>query len=448
MVFILCSILWRTPYPLSEGVALLEDVADPASFRFLEPTTAYYRPLFYLSLFTAWHASPSLDAFLATVKMFHIVPVTALVALFIAHLRPARPADAAAVLVALAVLLGSPGFLDNLEIPLAYTIVGMPCMLAVWFLLERGSRAWRGATILVLTLVAIGFKEQGLVVISVVAAAWWMGAPGVRRGTVAALVAIAVAYVALRMGRGAAWAAFEQDVGLGFRLLSARDATNRFGPFPIGIYAYNGMSTIANVLFAEPTSGVFSITHAVIRGTAAPWQILYVASSIVMTALIGWWGIRAVRQSAGRGWTPEARVAGALVVALAASGALSFNYSRDRLGGMALVFYALASFWAVRTAIGRIGQTPGAARLAAAIGLVLLACAWAVRTVHTLEYSRRQSARTQGEWLADVPERREEFARRPVYLGIMEDLIPQGTAAGIALPSDYPECVFRILGPF
>lgn len=448
ILFILSSILWHTPYPLSEGVALLEDVADPASFRFLEPTTAYYRPLFYLSLFTAWHAAPSLDAFLATVKLFHIVPVTALAVLFIVHLRPARPADAAAALVALAVLVGSPGFLDNLEIPLTYTIVGMPCALAVWIVLERQARWWHGPAIVALTVLAVGFKEQGLVLVPVVVVAWAMGAPGVRRGTVAGLVAIAAGYVALRLGKGAHWAPFEQDVGLGFTLLSAREAGDRFGSFPALIYAYNGMSTIGNVLFAEPTSGIFRITHAVVLGKAAPWQLLYVASSIGTTALIAWWGIRAFRQSIGRGWTPEARVVGALVAALAASAALSFNYSRDRLGGMALVFYALASFWSLRAAIDRLRDAPGVARMAAALGLVLLAGAWQVRAVHTLEYSRLQSARTQGEWLADVPERREEFARRPVYLRIMEDLIPQGTAAGIARRSNYPECVLRILGPF
>ena len=37
-----------------------------------------------------------------------------------------------------------------------------------------------------------------------------------------------------------------------------------------------------------------------------------------------------------------------MLVALAACGALSFDYSRDRLGGMAVPFYALAAYFALR----------------------------------------------------------------------------------------------------
>jgi len=39
---VLASILWQTPYPLSEGVALLEDVSDASSFGFLLPLRTYY----------------------------------------------------------------------------------------------------------------------------------------------------------------------------------------------------------------------------------------------------------------------------------------------------------------------------------------------------------------------------------------------------------------------
>lgn len=448
VVVTLCAILWRTPYPLSEGVALLEDVSDPTSLRFLNPAVTYYRPLFHLSLFTAWHASPSLDAFLALVRLYHIVPVAMLVVLLIAYLRPARATEAAAATLAVAVLLGSPGLKDNLEIPLTYTIVGMAVVLGLWMLLERAARPWHGPAIIGLTLVAIGFKEQGLVLVPVIVLAWWMGSPGLGRWTALTVAAIAVAYVALRLGQGDGFATFEQDIGFGFTQLPTGAATERFGEFPIWIYAYNGASTVANVLFAEPTSGVFRITREMLFGEPAPWHFIYLASSVATTALIAWWAIGEIRRSLATGWTREGRVAGAFIVALAASGALSFNYSRDRLGGMAVVFYALATFFAVRAFIERPAHLTRRTGAVACTLLVLLAFAWQLRTIHTLERLRRLSANGQREWITDLRERRVEWAGRPVVIDLLEQLRTPGTSQGLARQTLYPEWVFKILGPF
>src|SRR6185503_21234407 len=98
-------------------------------------------------------------------------------------------------------LVGSPGFLDNLEIPLTYTIVGMAALMGVWILSERTQRWWHAPAIVALTILAIGFKEQGLVIVPIILVAWWTRAPGVRRGTAAAVAVIAVIYVALRLAQ-------------------------------------------------------------------------------------------------------------------------------------------------------------------------------------------------------------------------------------------------------
>lgn len=447
-LIVLCVILWHTPYPLSEGVALLEDVASPSSLGFLLPNRTYYRPLFHLTLFTTWHTAGSLDTFLGAIKLLHIVPVTALVVLFIWSVRPKTPTDAAAATVAVAVLVGSPGFLDNLEIPLTYTIVGMPALLAAWMLSERTNRWWHAPAIITLTILAIGFKEQGLVIVPVVLAAWWTGAPGARRGTAAVVLVIATAYVALRLGQSSRWAPFEQDIGYGFTMLSARDAAARFGPFPIRIYAYNAASTVANVLFAEPTAGAFRMTRDISQGEAEPWQILYLASSVGLTSLIAWWGIGALRSVAVPRWSRESRTLVAMLVALATSGALSFNYSRDRLGGMALVFYAVAAFFAVRAAVARTAHASPARCVSAVAALLLLAGAWQIRAIHTLEYERKRAVNSRNEWITDLHQRRVEAAGQPVYLRIMEDLVPQGTAPQTVRPTGYPRWVLSTLGPF
>ena len=189
--------------------------------------------------------------------------------------------------------MGSPGFIDNLELPLSYTIVGMAAALLVWMLVERDRRARHGPAVVALTLVAIGFKEHGLVLVPLVMVAWWVGSPGVGRATAAAVAGIGVSYVVFRLSlHDPSLPLFEQEIGLGFGALSPSEAEARFGAFPLSIYAYSAASTVATVLFAEPTSGVFRILRALSEGQPQPWHFVHLVSSGCLTALIVWWGGR------------------------------------------------------------------------------------------------------------------------------------------------------------
>lgn len=445
-VILLCAALWLSPFPVSEAVALFEDVARNAPSRFLIPETAYYRPLFHTTLSLLWHQAGSLDAALAGIKLLHIVPLLCLFVLFIAYLRPRTPLDAAAATVAVAVLIGSRGFRDNLEIPLSYTIIGMPIALLVWMLLNQKPRVWHATAIVALTVIAVGFKEQGLVIIPLVIAAWWIRAPGATRGLAATVTVLAVAYVAFRLTGRTSWPPFEQAIGLGFVEFEPREAAARFGAFPFWIYAYTGASTIANVLFSEPTRGVFQILHHASEGHPEVWEMLYLFSSVAVTTAIAWWGVRSLRSRGPGEWSPEARVFVAMLVVLLASGVLSFNYSRDRLGGMAVVFYALAAFYAVRAAAERTLAAPRPTFIVGTLALVLLAAAWQTRAIATIEIARIFALRSQTEWFVRLPERRREFADRPVYLDIMHRMIDQGTTAAAHLPTRYPRWVKRTLG--
>lgn len=437
--------LWRTPFPVSEAVALFEDVARNPPARFLVPDGPYYRPLFQMTLSALWYQAGSLDATLAGIRLVHIVPVVFLVVLFIWHLRPRTALDAAIAAVAVAVLVGSRGFRDNLEIPLSYTIVGMPLALLVWILLNREPRVWQGPVILLLTLIAVGFKEQGLVLVPLVVAAWWMRAPGAGRGMVAALVIGAVAYVALHVS-GLRASLFEQSVGFGFTEMEPAEATARFGTFPFWIYAYSGASTMANVLFSEPTRGVFRIVRDISEGHPEIWEVIHLLSSAGLTAVIAWWGINSLRRTEQGSWSQDSRVFVALVVVLLASGVLSFSYSRDRLGGMAVVFYAVAAYFALRAAAARALAAPRSRLVVAGLALALLAGAWHTRAVATIEIARIFALRNQMEWLVRLPERRKEFADRPVYLRIMQAMITQGTDPTAILPTRYPRGIKRTLG--
>jgi hypothetical protein len=446
-VVTLCLILWRTPVPLTEAVAIFEDVAQFAPTKFLVPDTSYYRPVFYFTVSAIWHSVGALDMRLALIKLVQIGAVTALVALLVLHVRPRRLLEAVAAAAAVAVLVGSPGFQDNLEIPLSYTTVGMPIGLGVLMLLERRATWLHGPLLVGLTLIAVGFKEQGLVVVPVVLVAWRAGAPGVTRSTAGVLAAMATAYVVVRLvWRQKGLPLFEQAIGLGFTQMEPSEAAARYGAFPYGIYAYNGMATILNVLFSEPTRGMFRLTRLLLGGALDWWCVIQFTSSAAVTALIGGRGVRVLREAARSGWTREARVYAALVVALLACGVLSFNYSRDRLGGMALVFYAVAAYHALHAALTWAAQGPRPRAAAAGVALMTVIAMWQTRTFTTLEYARYTADVIQRQWLTMLPERRREFAARPTYLGIMDSMVDQGTDPSTAHRTQYSARVNRLLG--
>ncbi len=422
--------IWRSPFPISEAVALFEDAASQPVSHFIVPDTPYYRPLYHLLLMAIWKGTPTLDLKLALVKLTHILPVFVLVVAFVRHLRPRSALDAALAVAAVAVLLGSPGLRDNLELPLTYTAVGMPAAVLVWRLLESPRRRWTSAAIIALTVLAVGFKEQGLVIVPIVILAAWMDAPGATRRLAAVMFVLTIGYLAVRLAFRSAWPLFEQSLGFGVAVIEPTEAVHRFGAFPLPMYAYNALATMANVVAAEPSGGTFVITRDLLAGRPLPWELVHVISSLGLSGLIAWWGrceLRAVRRD---GWTPERRAVVLLVLAVAACGALSFNYSRDRLGGMAVPFYAGTGFLAMRWAATCVIAAGWRVWRGGALALFVLASGWELRAVGTLEWVRLTSERSSREWLMDLPKRRREFAHREVYLGIMESMVEQGTRPG------------------
>ena len=442
---IVCLTLWRTPYPVTEAVAIFENVTNTAANIWI-PDTPYYRPLFFLMVSAIWHRAGSLESALAAIKLVHIVPFLVLIVAFVQHLRPRMALEAAAASVAVAVVIGSPGLRDNLELPLSYTIVGMPLALLAWMFMNDRPRPWHAPVIMLMTLVAIGFKEQGLVLVPLIVVCWWTRAPGATRGLAATATIVAIAYVVLRLLWRSDLPVFEQSVGLGFREMEVPEATARFGAFPYWIYAYSAASTIANALFAEPARGVFRIVQAWSEGRVQAWQVLHVGSSIGLTGVIVWWGVRSLRDVRVNGWSIESRAFVAWGVVLLACGALSFGYSRERLAGMAVVFYGIAAFFALRAGAIRAIAARRPAFVIVSVALLLLSVAWHTRAVATIEYARATAWRNHTEWLVLLPERRLEFAERPDYLRIMNSMITQGTDSSGPRPTRYPEWVALTIG--
>jgi len=439
--------LWYTPYPLTEAVALFEDAADRPPLRFFIPDRTYYRPVYQALLSVIWHSNWSLTTMLTSIKLLSIVPMALLILLLVWYCRPRSAIEALAALVAVVVLVGSPGFRDNLELPLCYMIVGMAGALIAWVLLNREPRVWHEPVVLAMTLVAIGFKEQGLALIPVVIVAWWTRAPSASGRLAAVHAALAIGYVGLRLMYRQTWWAFEQDIGIGFTAFDVADANVRFAARPFWIYAYTSASTTLNILFSEPTRGVYRFVDAWLSGRMELWQYNHLLSSTALTGLIAWWGLGSLGRHGNDRWTTESRVFVACLAAVAASGALSFNYSRDRLGGMATVFYALATYLAFRKALTRTWNTSGWRFAIAGMACALLAVAWQARALGTLQSARQMAQINRAQWVTLLPERRVEFAHRRIYLRIMESMVEQGVRTEAPHPTPYPRWVARALGP-
>jgi hypothetical protein len=157
--------------------------------------------------------------------------------------------------------------------------------------------------------------------------------------------------------------------------------------------------------------------------------VIHVLSSTLLTAIIVWWGAGELRAVRRRGWSEESRMAVALAATVLASGALSFNYSRDRLGGMAVPFYAIAAYFALRALATRALLASRGRALGMAVLLFAVVAGWQTRAIGTVEHVRATAWRNHMEWFTLLHDRRAEFGQRPDYMRIMEAMVPQGRDA-------------------
>jgi hypothetical protein len=173
IIGLLALALWRFPYPISETVAILEDLEQKPLRELLIGNGVYFRPGFWMMLYSVWHAAASPTAALFFFKILHIATAVGLLALFLTAVAPTTLAEAAGALAAFAVMVALPGFRDNLEnLPLNHMLLEMVIALAI-FLLIQGveERRWRDGVAIVLSAIALSLREHGLLVIAIVAVA-------------------------------------------------------------------------------------------------------------------------------------------------------------------------------------------------------------------------------------------------------------------------------------
>jgi hypothetical protein len=415
--------VWRSPYAISETIAVLDDLESLSWRTFFHFEGPYFRPAFWLTLDAVWRLAPSPEAALTAYKILHVASIVALVLLFAATVRVRTGLDWAAYAVALPILVGTGGFRDNLEnLPLNQTLMVMVLALVAIRLLERPWRWWHEPSAWALAIAAPLLKEQGLAVAAVLAAGALAGAPGLTRRSGGAIATAAIAYGLWRAEQAAGGPPFLQEIGLGFQSLTAVEATARFGDQPLPIYAYNVAASAAHVLFGEPSRGVFAITQAIWSGTAAPSQWIQLCAVTSVTAIVAWWATAVRRHAMSR----DHWLAWAFLSALAVTSVLGFNYTRDRFDGVAVTLYALIAYVAIRAALARVVVWPPLRLCAAAVVFGMLVLAWQTRAAGTVYYVRETAWQNRKEWILAYAERHDGRREDATYQRLMATLRGQG----------------------
>jgi hypothetical protein len=113
---------------------------------------------------------------------------------------------------------------------------------------------------------------------------------------------------------------------------------------------------------------------------------------------------------------------------------------------MAVPFYALAAYHAIRAVERRSAVSRRVAAVLVTAALIVLAAAWQARAIYTIEFTRQRAVNAHREWLTDLSRRRANFAGRDVYLQTMDAMIEQGTTRRPAPRVRYPKWMLSLLG--
>ena len=335
-------------------------------------------------------------------RTIQVVQVLLLFVLYLRMLRPTTVLEAALVPVSLAILVGSHTFVPLVRE--AFPINGMLtveiCCLAVVILARRARpRAYVDALAIIMFLASTLIVETGILVWVTCVAAYALGARGISRGGVLAMTACLVAYFVMRsfvLDIGAP-GLVERASGFGFSILEPPELIARFGDAPWVFYAYNVLSSISTVLFAEPKGGVWRFVFELTTGTVHPWTAVSVASSTAATALVAWFAWR--RRDRIRLWTfdDDDRLVWLFVVILGANAAISFPYTKNVIMSPAGVFFGLAVTVAARQWL-REGATRSVVLTFAMFAV--LTCGWAYRVAGNHYNLRWTAAEQRAAWVS------------------------------------------------
>jgi len=367
----------------------------------------YMRPMLWAALKVAFEASNG--HYFWMYKTIHVLQVLALVVLFVRLLRVDTMARALAVPFGVVVLFGNHTFAPIVieAFPINHFLTVMLCCLAAANLAFARPALWRDIAAVLLFAIAVLTVETGLLVWVIVAAAWLGGCRGVSRRTILLMSAALLAYFVLRFGLLPAGAPqlVERSSGFGFRILEPDEMAARFGHRPLVFYAYNVISHVLSVLFAEPKAGVWYLTRGLVSGDVSPAAVIGVLGSTGSTVLIAGYALARARDWRHGLANDHDRLVLLFVAVLAGNAVIGFPYTKNHIIAPAGVFHALAATAAMAYALGYLARSSFArpAAVVLMLALISLNCVSVVRYAG-LHYRIREAAwKNQNDWAHQGP---------------------------------------------
>lgn len=441
MAATVCYSVLRIPLQVTDSlVPMLDAQRSPSVIATMTSgasESAYLRPLRAAQIKALFDLSRG--HYFAAFKGFQAAMVVVVFALFVLVLDVDSVVRAAGALLALAVLTGLHTFRGTVweAYPVNHSLeVVAFCLWALVLSLSRGGR-WVDV-IASLTFLAAAFTvESGLLVWVVIAAAWMTGARGISTRGLQVVTVLLMAYLVVRfgfLGTGVP-ALSERSSGFGLRQLNPDELIQRFGAWPYGFYAYNVVSSILTVLFSEPRAGIWTIPLELSRGRVAAGTVINVASSAVVTLLIGWFVAGHFRAWRRRRFERDDQIMVVSLAVIAANAVNSYAYTKDEIMGPAGVFYALAACIAVVAILRRVEQAPIPQAQLAALGLALAIAStgWVVRAaglhyqMHLMTFYDRNEWVHVDEWLANQRSAPTTAAGKELVRQLREDAIERAT---------------------
>ena len=330
-----------------------------------------------------------------------VLQVIGVLLLTVRLLRIRTAADAAAVPLCLAILLGIHTFTGTIReaFPInTYLTLVLCCLAAASLALSRGGRIVEvsSALLLVFSLLTL---ETGLLVWVVFATAFLLRSSGTSRRAAVACTGIVAAYFLLRyfVLHVGTPALTERSSGFGFGVLDPKDLVARFGANPLPFYAYNIAAAALGLLFGEPRGGVWIFLRDFSNDGLKPWHIINIVSSALTTIVILYYAAHRVVAWRRGEITDNDRLVLLFLAILPANAVFCLAYTKDVIMSPAGVFYALAAFAAVRHIV-TFPQASSVRQAAIAVLMVVVAGGWSVRLVG-IHYLLRSTAGTvRTEW--------------------------------------------------
>ena len=333
----------------------------------------------------------------AAFRGFQALQVLVLLLLFARMLRVRSSAALAALPLGIAIVVGIHTFAGAVVegLPVNHFLTILICCVAAMNIAQAQRTHLTDVAAVAVLVCAMLTIESGLLIWVIFIAAYAVGYRGISRS---ALIVLTVCVATYFLGRfvligGAAPGLNERSAGFGFSVLNPDDLVRRFGGNPIPFYAYNVLSAMSCVLFAEPRGGVWMFVRELLRGRPEPWQFVNVLTSVATTVLIARYAAARSPNWRARQFDEADRFVIIFLAVLPLNALFAGGYEKDVIMSPAGLFYAAAAYFVLRERLSGVK----AVSLAPAIAL-LLAVGWSVRFVGIHDSLRARALSVREEW--------------------------------------------------